>query len=157
NLFLIFSIPFPLHLKKHFINHLFMKKIVLFLIAFAGAYNLVNGQFINYEWAKGFGGLGKDGACDVIVDSSGNVFTVGFFYGSVDFDPGSGVFNMTAITNDGSFYLSKLNAAGDFVWAEQWPKGFYNNPYSLSIDQDENIYVTGPFSGSIDFDPGPAT
>ncbi len=131
-----------------------MKKIVLFLMVLVCSCIIVNGQSPNWSWAKGFGGTDKDGAGDVIVDSSGNVFTVGFFHGMVDFDPGAGVFNMTALTNDGSFFLTKMNASGDFLWAKQWIKGFYNYPYTLDIDQNQNVYVTGPFSGSIDFDPG---
>ena len=69
----------------------------------------------NLVWAKQLGG-----SCAVVVgsavavDSVGNLYTSGYFSGTVDFDPGPGAFSLTSL---GDAYVLKLDAAGDFVWA----------------------------------------
>ena len=58
-----------------------------FLVS-ASNVHAANGDFV---WAKSMGGtsdaLGDQGHA-IVVDGSGNVYTTGRFYGTVDFDPG---------------------------------------------------------------------
>ena len=54
------------------------------------------------EWARQFGGAAT-GAHFVAVDGSGNVYTQGVFSGTVDFDPGAGVFYMTSAGGSDAF------------------------------------------------------
>ncbi|MCP4785811.1 MAG: hypothetical protein GY878_19890 [Fuerstiella sp.] len=67
-----------------------------------------------------FGGSGSsDYGYSVAVDSSGNVYTTGKFYGTVDFDPGAGTTNLTS--NGGTdVFVSKLDSSGDLVWAKSF-------------------------------------
>ncbi len=51
------------------------------------------------------------------MDASGNVYTTGFFHGTVDFDPGAGVFNLSAAGSGANAFVLKLDAGGNFVWA----------------------------------------
>ena len=98
------------------------------------------------------------------VDASGNVYTTGFFNGTVDFDPGPGIFNLTGVISgdDRSIYISKLNTSGNFIWAKKigeiGPADFINDyppQYSsIALDAAGNVYTTGPFSRAVDFDPG---
>jgi hypothetical protein len=43
-----------------------------------------------FIWAKGMGGPSIENSFSIAVDYQGNVYTTGFFEGSVDFDPGLG-------------------------------------------------------------------
>src|SRR5688572_16739736 len=53
-------------------------------------------QAPDFIWAKGLGGTGSDYSISIAIDASGNTYTTGVFSGTVDFDPGAGVFHLTA-------------------------------------------------------------
>jgi uncharacterized membrane protein YqhA len=109
----------------------------------------INAQAPNWLWAKGMGGTGDDHGASVASDASGNVYTTGSFTGTVDFDPGTGVFDLTG----SGFFISKLDASGNFVWAKAMG-GAGDKSYSIALDALGNVYTTGKFSGIADFDPG---
>ena len=48
------------------------------------------------QWAAGMGGTGTDYGYSVTTDASGNVYTTGYFEGTMDFDPGVGTANLQA-------------------------------------------------------------
>ena len=67
-------------------------------------------------WGTGvFVPTGSQLSSSEVIDASGNVYTTGFFQGTVDFDPGPGVDEHTAF---GGFdvFVTKLDSAGDHVW-----------------------------------------
>ena len=103
-----------------------------------------------FEWANAMGGKLNDFPKGVTVDASGNVYTTGYFYGTADFDPGPGTFNLTSKGSSESF-ISKLDAKGNFIWAKKLGLG---EGISIAVDVAGNIYTTGSFSGTADFDPG---
>src|SRR5687767_2103613 len=114
--------------------------------------NIHSWSQINYEWASnpqntlpgGFTVNGKD----ILVDASGNTYVVGTNGGATDFDFGPGV---QSLISPGAF-LAKYDAAGNFIFV----KGIANaDAKSMAIDVSGNIYVTGDFNDTADFDPGP--
>jgi len=112
----------------------------------------------NFVWAKQMGGSGlADDArgYSIAIDGSGNIYTTGEFSGTVDFDPGTGVFNLNSSGVEGIF-VSKLDAAGNFAWAKRIGGTLDVVGYSIAVDGPGNIYTTGYFGGTADFDPGPA-
>ncbi len=111
-----------------------------------------NGNFI---WAKKVGGIGDDNATAVTVDNSGKVYITGHFNNTVDFDPGSGVFNLSASGPSGTpdIYVLKLDSDGSFLWAKSFTSIGYNNAEAIKTDASGNVYFTGSFSNTIDFDP----
>src|SRR5690606_26678071 len=72
---------------------------------------------------------------------------------TVDFDPGNGVFNLTSADFE-DIFISKLDANGNFVWAKRIGGTGSDFGYAISIDNNGNIYTTGAFMGTADFDPG---
>ena len=90
------------------------------------------------------------------MDASGNVYTTGYFQGTVDFDPGAGTFNLTSAGLQ-DIFISKLDAAGNFVWAKQLGGTLNDVGYSIALDTSGNVYTTGFFRDTVDFDPGAGT
>lgn len=112
----------------------------------------------NFQWAQEVGGDGYDFGRAIAIDNSGDIFTVGDFKSTVDFDAGLGVFNLTSFgLQDG--FICKSDHTGNFLWAKQI--GGANGTNSLNVhcimlDNTGNIYICGSFGTSVDFDPGPA-
>lgn len=112
-----------------------------------------------FAWAKSMGTEGFNEGAKVIKDKSGNVLTAGYFEGVGDFDPGPGVYNLTSVISSGTtrnLFISKLDANGNFVWAKSIANTNYAGITSFVADDNGNVYLTGYFVGSADFDPGPA-
>ena len=100
-------------------------------------------------------------AWDIAVDAAGNSFVTGLFAGThVDFDPGPGVFNLTALSavfNKRDGFVVKFDAAGTFVWANRIGGDGSDGGQGIAVDAAGNSYVTGHFQGPADFDPGPGS
>lgn len=109
----------------------------------------------NYVWAKNMGGAGDDSGQSICVDIAKNVCVTGLFNGTADFDPGAGVFNLVSNGIE-EVFISKLDAFGNFVWAKAVGNSGYDYGIGIFADMVGNIYTTGAFSGTVDFDPGVA-
>lgn len=99
----------------------------------------------NFLWAFNWGGSSQDGGGAAGIDASGNVYTTGFFVGTVDFDPSPGVFNL----NSGSLsdgFLQKVDSNGNFVWAIQFSGPNFTSGKKMDIDSAGNVYVIGRFT-----------
>ena len=107
-----------------------------------------------FVWAKAMGGTSDDYGHDIAVDSMGNVCCTGRFQGTADFDPGAGVFELST-TATFAVFVSKLDTAGDFVWAKAMGETGENRGSGIALDDSNNVYTTGWFQGTTDFDPGP--
>ena len=105
-----------------------------------------------FKWAKQIGGLGGDQVDGMVRDGAGNLYLTGYFVGTVDFDPGPAVFNLTSTTFLNNFIL-KLDNNGNFIWAKQFSP---NSTDNIHVDAAGSVYITGDFAGTVDFDPGPA-
>lgn len=116
-------------------------------------------QDVSLDWAASFGGAADDHGTSIAVDAAGNAYTIGFFAGTVDFDPGDGVFNLTSEGGGFDIFVTKLDTTGNLLWAKAM--GGLNDedgPFmSITVDATGNVYTTGRFSDTADFDPGDAT
>lgn len=106
------------------------------------------------EWVQSISGDTWVAGEDVATDSYGNIYHIGWFVGTADFDPGIGQEYLTSI-NEQDVYILKLNPQGELIWVKQFVGDGISNARSLVIDPHDNLILTGFFSGSIDFDPGP--
>ncbi|MFN8358933.1 MAG: SBBP repeat-containing protein [Candidatus Kapaibacterium sp.] len=131
-----------------------MKKLYTTLLLLLTASTISSSQVPTLQWVRQIGSVGYDYATSMAVDPAGNVYTTGYFNGTVDFDPGNGVHNLTETGNNICF-LSKTDALGNFVWAKTVTNVLVSAPPALTIDKAGTIYVTGAFLGKTDFDSGP--
>lgn len=107
----------------------------------------------NFLWAKRIGGFGNDSGVNIAVDSLGNIYTFGHFTGTADFDPGAGTSNVTSIGGT-DIFVSKLDPDGTLLWVKSFGGSNYDLSSSIAIDDLGNIYMTGTFTETVDFDPG---
>ncbi|MFZ1330682.1 MAG: SBBP repeat-containing protein [Flavobacteriales bacterium] len=108
----------------------------------------------DFVWAVELGGPQGDYPNDITIDPSGNVILSGTFGATADMDPGAGTFNLTSMGSSDVF-VCKLDPDGNFIWAVGLGGINYDYPTSLDVDVNGNIYVTGLFRDTVDFNPGP--
>jgi hypothetical protein len=106
----------------------------------------------NLVWAKNFGGSADDDGRSIAVDGSGNVYTTGSFNEIADFDPSAGELPLTSAGRN-DIFVSKLNSSGNIVWAKRIGGHLFEFGYSIVGDSSGNVYITGSFRSTIDFDP----
>jgi hypothetical protein len=94
----------------------------------------------NFLWTQQFGATGNDESFSVSADGLGNVYISGSTDGSLD-GPNAG-------SRDA--FVSKYDAAGNFLWTRQL--GTANDDYSASVSADRqgNVYISGSTDGSLD-------
>jgi hypothetical protein len=110
----------------------------------------------NFVWAKTMGGTANDNPLAITLDAAGNILLTGFFWGTADFDPGPGSATLTS-NGDYDIFLVKLDAMGNYVWAKNYGGSGRELANAVTLDGSGNIYLTGYFNDTTDFDPGPGT
>jgi uncharacterized protein (DUF2249 family) len=116
-----------------------------------------NGNFI---WATSIGTTASNSAADVITDPLGNLYILGDYNGTGDFNPGVGVFNLTSLNPLGyysSLYILKISSTGNFVWVKSIDAVGSIYPESITVDRFGEPSITASFFDTVDVDPGPAT
>jgi uncharacterized repeat protein (TIGR01451 family) len=124
---------------------------IIFFFTFG---NFANAQDATLDWVKCLGNTTDERGQSITVDKLGNVYTTGYFTGTIDFDPGIDTFNLTSATSS-TIYVSKLDAQGNFVWAKRMEGTGAGN--AIAVDELGNVYTTGYFTGIVDFNPGAGT
>lgn len=110
------------------------KVLFVCMLALFGLSNNANAQAL--QWAKAMGGADPDNGYSIALDGSGNVYTTGYFVGTVDFDPGAGVANLTS-AGGGDIFVAKYF---------QTATGINNNEYSKNLFSIYPNPSTGKFN-----------
>ncbi|RMA66434.1 SBBP repeat-containing protein [Ulvibacter antarcticus] len=107
----------------------------------------------NFLWVKAMGSNELDAGESITLDSNGNIYTTGSFTGTVDFDPSAATFELTAPGSERDIFIQKLDSDGNFIWAKRMGSSEREIAYSITTDLADNVYTTGSFFGTVDFDP----
>ncbi|HMF15502.1 MAG TPA: hypothetical protein VKE94_24480, partial [Gemmataceae bacterium] len=129
-------------------------------------------------WADGIGNTVVDNGADgvgangIAVDGNGNAYIAGGYTGTVDFDPGTGTYDLTSMNRRGGYpsediFVMKVNTNGGFLWADSMGSASTYGDYAnaIAVDGAGNVLITGTFASSDfssaannnDFDPGKGT
>jgi Cadherin-like/Beta-propeller repeat/Bacterial Ig domain/FG-GAP-like repeat len=103
----------------------------------------------NNNWARAIGGGSIDEGKAIAVDNSGNVYTTGYFQDNVDLNR-DGTVERNVGLND--VFITKQNSNGTFAWARSFGGPSFDEGRDIAVDGSGNVYTTGVFQSSIDFD-----
>jgi Secretion system C-terminal sorting domain len=102
-----------------------------------------------YDWSERFGGSLADNVFSVAA-ANNNIYATGTFNSIVDFDPGLDTFNIQSKGSSDAFIVS-FTTAGSFNWARSiGGTGLDNSNYIVATTAGD-IYVTGSFIDSANF------
>jgi hypothetical protein len=110
----------------------------------------------------GIGGTAFDTADGIAADASGNIYVTGLYTGTVDFDRSAARNDDTLVstlqTGSSSIrsrdvYIAKYAPSGPLVWVRSVGGPGTDEPHGIGVDPNGNVYVTGEFEDTADFNP----
>jgi len=130
-----------------------MKKLFALLVALIIVQNISIAQTL---WANSWGGAGWDNASSSIVDDQGYLFCTGTFLGPADLDPSPNIQIFEGQSFDDVF-IQKYDNDGNLLWVKVITSEFSILCNVILVDDNSNVYITGEFTGTVDFNPGIGT
>lgn len=127
-------------------------RFFIVMISFIGGSVVAQQPSLNWVRHLGASGQGLMGV-SMAIDSNKSVIVAGLFRGTVDFDEGPGVFNITS-NGDQDFFVTEYDSAGNFHWAKNIGGALGDQIKEMKLDQKGNIILMGMFQGTVDMDPG---
>jgi hypothetical protein len=108
-----------------------------------------------FQWVKSIGGTtGNDFAHKIILDDQNNIYLCGSYEGTVDFDPGPAIANLSNLgARDGFF--AKYDSNGNYLWAKRIGGTSNDEINSMAVSPSGEVHIIGYFNGTVDFDPDP--
>jgi len=125
---------------------------LFFILLFSTSFLISQDHSI--EWVKQTTSSSGKSTKDIITDASGNVYVTGSFRGTTDFDYGPGISNLTS-TGETDIFIQKFDSNGNSLWVKQIGGIDFDIGTSIDLDANNNVYITGFFRDTLDFDPGP--
>ncbi len=120
-----------------------MKTYLLLLALLSCFYS--NAQFWGYVNESEF----VNEALDIEIDNAGNSYVTGYITGETSFST-SNVF--TSAQGNGDIYVAKYSSSGILTWVKKFGGNFSDRAYDLALDNNGNVFITGQFYGTINFD-----
>jgi hypothetical protein len=106
-----------------------------------------------YLWSSAFAPVnGQQFPTGLATDSSGNVYVAGAFDTQIGF--GAKIFTTLGDTD---IYVAKLDPNGNVLWAKQFGSTLADTSGGIAVDAAGNVFISGGFSGGIDFGTGTLT
>ncbi|MBK9249556.1 MAG: SBBP repeat-containing protein [Ignavibacteria bacterium] len=112
----------------------------------------------SYVFARAVGNSNDQQANSIAVNSSGSIFLTGYFYGTAttDFDPGSGTANLSSGSVNENIFVARYDTSGNYTWAFKIGVSGARG-IAIGLDAASNVFITGFYSGTVDFNPGAGT
>lgn len=118
--------------------------LLLLLLTF----NLLSQKIVAQNWqiVKKIGNANEDVANKIATDATGNMYVTGFFSGSLTI----GTAQLISFGNK-DIFIAKYDASGNVLWAVRAGSNGAEEGLGIAVDANENVYVTGAFSGTTTF------
>lgn len=116
------------------------------LIALINTY--LSGQEIKYDWAKKIGESEGDISMNTdysMLIESEHIYITGWFTGSIKFTD-------ITLTGEHDIFIAKLDTNGNTIWVKSAGGNGTDKSFSVTVDNNDNIYITGYFTGIAHFD-----
>ncbi len=100
-----------------------------------------------FQWAvHGGGGANADRGLSIKADSKGNTYVTGFYFGTA-------TFGTSTITSAGlqDVFVAKYDRNGNLRWLVSGGGTGSDQGNSVTIDNKDNVYITGQFTGTATF------
>ena len=109
-------------------------------------------QNMDLTWVNQISNTDQNGGKSVVMDHNDNIITVGMCRATVDLNSGVGVDNYTSAGSwDG--FISKVDQNGNYLWGFGLGGAQGDGIYGVDVDAAGNIYITGIFTGTVNFNP----
>jgi hypothetical protein len=105
----------------------------------------------DWQIAEHWGGPNEDTAYGVMCDYNNMVTVTGLYRETVAFNPSGGSEHTANGVSD--CFISRFNANDEWQWAKVWGGDFFDFARDVECDSSNNIYVTGSFSDTVNFNP----
>ena len=106
------------------------------------------------DWSYGIGGNLDDRCIDMEISNAGNICLTGGICNSVDFDlKGNSSIVSAHGANMSDIFVAIYHSNLDLVNAFALHGSEWNYATDLEIDESNNIYISGHYYGTVDFDP----
>src|SRR5690554_6893204 len=115
---------------------------LLSILCFGSFYGQTN-------WAKIQGGSNVDETLAITGDGLGNTYATGYFSGLASIDGVNKVVN--GLTD---IFITKTSPTGETIWVVSAGGSSSDRGLAIAVDQNQNVYVSGFFGGTINFGNG---
>lgn len=107
-----------------------------------------------YVWHIAVGGTSTEIPSDLCLDHSGGLLMTGRTQSFFDWDPGP---DTTRFVPLGSYdgFLAKYDTSGHFHWVRQLGGTLTDESTGVTVDADDNVYVTGYYGATLQLGPAP--
>ncbi|HQV00966.1 MAG TPA: hypothetical protein PLO59_07385, partial [Bacteroidia bacterium] len=106
-----------------------------------------------YQWSKSISGLNNEIATAVSINKSGVMAIVGYFNGTVDFNPDTTQTHWLTAKGSQDIFTVVLDSAGNFLWAAAQGGNGIDVALAVFIDDSNTVYNAGYFEKTADFNP----
>ena len=106
----------------------------------------------SFVWGKSFGGTLYESCGEIISDPLGELYIVGSFLGTINFNQPNTIYNFTS-NGYNDIYILKLGILGDFQWAKTIGGPHQDGMSSISIDLSQDLYFSGNYQNTVDLNP----
>jgi hypothetical protein len=108
-----------------------------------------------WELARQAGGNKGSNLQDIVFDSDGNVYLTGYYMGEMKL--GNFLLKSNFEDNIRNVFVIKFNKNGEVLWAQNAMGNKSATGFSIIEDISNDIFITGSFSGNLDFANGATT